>query len=231
MQLDVVAANVEVTRWLREVANERVHGTTQEKPAERMEKEVAHLQALAQPWRGDIAAARPQATAPEPPAPRPAIVIEWIAEVAPAQHPLLHHAHIVPMAAYAALGEMARSMAPKHTVAVVAAPGDRRDADLREIGAMCARDFDTIIAYESETRGRAYGETPDLILDGAKAVRDDHSNLQAEYQIHDALRLGLTQCSPGDVLIFTCASSVMELVEALRTSDPETANRIAAERD
>jgi hypothetical protein len=31
------------------------------------------------------------------------------------------------------------------------------------------------------------------------------------------------------VLIFTCASSVLELVEALRTSDPETAERIAAE--
>ena len=88
LQLDVVTANVEVTRWLREVANERVHGTTQEKPAERMEKEVAHLQTLAEPWRGDIAAARPQAATPEPPAPRPAIVIERIAEAAPAQHPL-----------------------------------------------------------------------------------------------------------------------------------------------
>lgn len=132
-------------------------------------------------------------------------------------------------AAYAALGEMARSMAPQQTVAVVAAPGDRRDADLREIGATCARDFDTVIAYESETRGRAFGETPDIILSGAKAVRVDHSDLHAEYQIHNALRMGLAQCSPGDVLIFTCASSVMELVEALRTSDPETANRIAAE--
>lgn len=87
LQLDVVIANVEVTRWLREVANERVHGTTQEKPAERMVKEVARLQALAQPWRGDIAAAWPQAVAPEPPALRPAIVIERIAEATPA-HPL-----------------------------------------------------------------------------------------------------------------------------------------------
>jgi cyanophycin synthetase len=40
--------------------------------------------------------------------------------------------------AYAALGGMARSMAPRQTVAVVAAPGDRRDDDLREIGATCA---------------------------------------------------------------------------------------------
>ena len=88
LQLDVVTANVEVTRWLREVANERVHGTTQEKPAGRMAKELVHLQVVAVPWRGDIAAARPQTAAREPSPPRPAIVIERIAEVAPAQHPL-----------------------------------------------------------------------------------------------------------------------------------------------
>jgi hypothetical protein len=50
LQLHVVTANVEVSRWLREVANERVHGMTQEKPVGRMEKKVAHLQALARPW-------------------------------------------------------------------------------------------------------------------------------------------------------------------------------------
>jgi hypothetical protein len=85
LQLDVVTANAEVARWLRAVANERVHGTTQEKPAARMAMEVLHLQALAAPWRGDIAAARAQAEAP---APRPAIVVERLAEAAPAQHPL-----------------------------------------------------------------------------------------------------------------------------------------------
>lgn len=94
LQLDVVTANAEVARWLREVANDRVHGTTQEKPAARMTLEAPHLQALAAPWRGDIAAARPQgeateATEPEQAsAPRPAIVAERIAEAAPAQHPL-----------------------------------------------------------------------------------------------------------------------------------------------
>lgn len=87
-KLDVVTANIEVARWLREVANERVHGTTQEKPAERLAKEAPHLQPLPAPWRGDIAAARPQDKAPVAPAPRPAVVIEHIAEPAPAQHPL-----------------------------------------------------------------------------------------------------------------------------------------------
>ena len=54
----------------------------------RMAVERPYLQPLAVPWRGDIAAARPQAPAPEAPAARPAIVVERIAEVAPAQHPL-----------------------------------------------------------------------------------------------------------------------------------------------
>lgn len=88
LQLDVVTANAEVVRWLREVANERVHGTTLEKPVMRMALEVPHLQAPAPPWRGDVAAARPQIIEPETPLPRPAIVAERIAEAAPAQHPL-----------------------------------------------------------------------------------------------------------------------------------------------
>ena len=88
LQLDVVTANTEVARWLREVANDRVHGTTQEKPATRMAAEVPHLQALAPPWRGDIAAARPQTATSEAIVPRPAIVVERIAETAPTQHPL-----------------------------------------------------------------------------------------------------------------------------------------------
>ena len=88
LQLDVVTANAEVARWLREVANERVHGTTQEQPVVRMALEVPHLQQLAPPWRGDVAAARPQLADPETPLPRPAIVAERIAEAAPAQHPL-----------------------------------------------------------------------------------------------------------------------------------------------
>lgn len=87
-QVDVVTANIEVTRWLLEVANARMHGTTQEKPAERLQKETPYLQPLTAPWRGDIAAARPQGKAPEAPTARPAIVVERIAESSPTQHPL-----------------------------------------------------------------------------------------------------------------------------------------------
>ena len=91
LQLDVVTANLEVRSWLKEVANERVHGTTQDKPSERLRTEQGHLQALPSAWRGDIAAARPQGAA-QPSSGnstvRPAAVSERIAAPLPAQHPL-----------------------------------------------------------------------------------------------------------------------------------------------
>ena len=49
---DKQAANGAVARWLREVANARVHATTNEVPAERLVIEQAALQALPAPYRG-----------------------------------------------------------------------------------------------------------------------------------------------------------------------------------
>jgi hypothetical protein len=91
LQLDVVTANVEVRHWLKEVANVRIHGTTQCQPSEQLQQEQAHLQAIPAMWRGDIAAARPLAakpTAGNQSNARPATVAECIATSLPAQHPL-----------------------------------------------------------------------------------------------------------------------------------------------
>ena len=87
-KLDVVTANVEVAHWLAEVANSRLHGTTKEPRAEALKREVEHLQALPALWRANIAAARPQAAAVPPVAPRPALVASRIAQTSPLQHPL-----------------------------------------------------------------------------------------------------------------------------------------------
>jgi len=88
LTLDAATANREVRRWLDDVANVRVHGTTQEPPVARWEAERAALQAVPAPWRGDIAAARPQAqTAQANPEQR--LPAKQVREQAlPAQHPL-----------------------------------------------------------------------------------------------------------------------------------------------
>ena len=86
LTLDVVTANIEVRRWLKEVANERIHGTTQVRPNERLLEE--RLQGIPAPWRGDICAARPQSGVATTSTERPVVVIERIAAAMPAQHPL-----------------------------------------------------------------------------------------------------------------------------------------------
>jgi transposase len=86
LMLDAVTANIQVRIWLKDIANERVHGTTQIRPAQRLPEEG--LQPLPAPWRGDIRAARPQREAEAQLAERPVVVIERIAQVSPAQHPL-----------------------------------------------------------------------------------------------------------------------------------------------
>lgn len=96
-QLDFVAANAEVAHWLRDVAHERVHGTTGERPVVRLQAEARHLQFLPPPWRADVAAARPlppSSTVAETPA-RPACVAECLEENLLAQHSLAAYERVI----------------------------------------------------------------------------------------------------------------------------------------
>jgi cyanophycin synthetase len=132
-------------------------------------------------------------------------------------------------AAYAALAETARAMTPGRLVGVVAAPGDRRDADLIDIGRTCAAGFDELVVYETENRGRADGEVAALLAKGARLGRIASDQLQVELDVHRAIRHGLALCEKGDVLVFGCGSSISELTEAIRPTQPELARRIEAE--
>ncbi len=87
LTLDAVTANAQVRRWLKDVANERTHGTTQIRPVQRLQEEC--LQAIPGPWRGDIRAARPQREVTARLTQRPVVVIERIVQVSPVQHPLV----------------------------------------------------------------------------------------------------------------------------------------------
>ncbi len=86
LTLDAVTANIQVRLWLREIANERIHGTTQVRPSQRLQEEC--LQSIPSPWRGDIAAARPQRDEAITLTERPVVVAERIAQASPMQHPL-----------------------------------------------------------------------------------------------------------------------------------------------
>lgn len=131
-------------------------------------------------------------------------------------------------AAYAALAEAARAMTAGRVVGVVSAPGDRRDCDLVDIGRTCAAGFDEMVVYESENRGRKDGQTAALLMQGAREARIEHGRLACEPQVHKAIRLGLSRCRPGDVMVFGCGSSLSELAEAIGPGEREMAERIGA---
>lgn len=58
LSLDIDTANAEVLRWLRDVANKRVHGTTGQIPAEKLKEEISYLQSLPTLYSGDVKAAK-----------------------------------------------------------------------------------------------------------------------------------------------------------------------------
>lgn len=93
LTLDVVTADIQVHIWLKEIANERVHGTTQIRPSQRLPEEC--LQPIPSPWRGDIRAARPQRDETVTLAQRPVVVVERIAQASPMQHPLAIYEQIL----------------------------------------------------------------------------------------------------------------------------------------
>jgi len=132
-------------------------------------------------------------------------------------------------AAYAALAETARGLSSGRLVGVVAAPGDRRDADLVDIGATCASGFDELVVYETENRGRAAGSVAAQLVEGIRLAKFEEDRLQVELDVHKAIRAGLARCVPGDLLVFGCGSDISELLEAIRPTSPEVAKRIETE--
>ncbi len=78
LRLDAATANVEVRRWLREVANRRVHATTGRVPADVLAEERSLLLPLASPWPGQVL--RPFAPVATRPTSRPSAPV--------IQHPL-----------------------------------------------------------------------------------------------------------------------------------------------
>ncbi|NYE60710.1 UDP-N-acetylmuramyl tripeptide synthase [Duganella sp. 1224] len=129
--------------------------------------------------------------------------------------------------AYAALARRARGLASGHVVGVVSAPGDRRNEDLLQVGAICGAGFDDLVIYEADNRGRALGDTARLLTCGVRSA-NARGRLHCKLDAQRAIRFGLGMCKPGDVLVCGCGASLKTLIEALRPAMPAVAQRLAA---
>ncbi|HEY8846662.1 MAG TPA: Mur ligase family protein, partial [Candidatus Limnocylindrales bacterium] len=90
-------------------------------------------------------------------------------------------------------------------IGVIGIPGDRRNDDQREYGAIAAGAFDEIIVREDKNlRGRAPGESAGHVLEGIRSVRGTGARtLKAEKILDEsmAVRTALRRAATGDLIV------------------------------
>ena len=105
-------------------------------------------------------------------------------------------------------------------IGVIGIPGDRRDDDQREYGAVAATAFDEIIVREDKNlRGRAPGETASNVIEGVRKARaSGHARVaRAEKVLQEmaAARTALRRATPGDLVVMCVDDAISVYREAM----------------
>jgi cyanophycin synthetase len=113
---------------------------------------------------------------------------------------MLDYAHNA--AAIAGLVEFLVATPAQRRIALISAPGDRRDDDLREIGRLAAR-LDYVIPKEHDVyrRGRAPGAINQLITEGLLEGGLPADRTSSFVEEHDAVAFLVDLMRPGDVAV------------------------------
>jgi cyanophycin synthetase len=90
-------------------------------------------------------------------------------------------------------------------IGVIATAGDRRDDDMRELGAIAAQHFDVVVVREDVSlRGRKRGATAELVADGVRASMAEGARCkQLEVVLEEiaAVRHAMSRANPGDLVV------------------------------
>jgi cyanophycin synthetase len=108
-----------------------------------------------------------------------------------------------------------RAMTPRSAIGVIAAPGDRRDADIQELAAIAAETFDMIIVREDEDlRGRAPDEVAGLISSTIAHYRPSLP-VRTILDEAEAVDAALETARPNDVVVLLI-DKVTETLDQVR---------------
>lgn len=118
-------------------------------------------------------------------------------------------------AAITGLMDMVMRLDAKRRIGVLAAPGDRRDEDIRELGRLCAVLDGAIVRDDEDLRGREPGETPRLIAEGLRAGGMSPDRITFISEEFPAIDAALAQLEEGHLAVIL-ASDVMGVLDKLR---------------
>jgi cyanophycin synthetase len=105
-------------------------------------------------------------------------------------------------------------------IGVLGIPGDRRDEDQREYGAIAAGAFDELIVREDKNlRGRQPGETAANVIDGIRTARGEGAARATRFdkvldEMH-AVRTALRRAAPGDLVVCCVDDAISVYREAM----------------
>jgi cyanophycin synthetase len=105
-------------------------------------------------------------------------------------------------------------------IGVIATAGDRRDDDMRLLGAVAAQHFDVVVVREDEAlRGRQRGETSALVAEGVRRTMSEGGRCkQLEVVVEEiqAVRHAMSRANPGD-LVVVCVDKHPAVMAELET--------------
>lgn len=105
-----------------------------------------------------------------------------------------------------ALSDVIRRLRPRYrrTLGLISIPGDRRDDDIREMGAIAGQVFDQLYFREDpSTRGRPRGEIMRLLTEGALSAGVVPEAIHGIVHERDATEACLRAARPGDLIVLT----------------------------
>ncbi|MEP6472682.1 MAG: cyanophycin synthetase, partial [Gemmatimonadota bacterium] len=125
--------------------------------------------------------------------------------------------------------QLVERLEPKgRRIVVIAAPGDRRDEDIAEIGRICAGRFDQYICRRDDRlRGRGSDEVPLLLRDALVKHGVPVSQISVTPEETAAVTLALTSARPGDLLLIFAdqITRTWKQVVGFKTDTPVHADR------
>jgi cyanophycin synthetase len=87
-------------------------------------------------------------------------------------------------------------------VVALAAPGDRRDEDIRGIAQRARESFDAFVCKRDDNpRGRGHDEVPRMLADELLRLGVDPANVHVVPEEEPAVEKAMSLCAPGDLLL------------------------------
>ncbi|HKN58209.1 MAG TPA: cyanophycin synthetase, partial [Gemmatimonadaceae bacterium] len=118
-------------------------------------------------------------------------------------------------AAIRGLVEFVQSMDASRRLGVVAAPGDRRDEDLREFGRIASQLDYVIVREDADLRGREQGGIAELVVEGLLAGGMNEDQFETILTEPEAVEHAMAQMKDNDLLVIL-ADDIGKCLNAVR---------------